>query len=341
MPELRTEITEIVTGLGMTGLTDVDAALAARPAVVRNVTDAQWDRLGAARVAGSHAAEFTAAWENGCAFLHSQDGLRGRLPAIVEWKGAHQPPGFEVIPADLRVDHVYLVSCKYQSQILSNSSPSNLFDRRLADRSGAAGTESWYRTCAREEYAHFYNCVRSFIGNDLLPPTPDVLTSNDLARIRQACSGQWPPELVEPWSEFSLAVATASALRWSSQLPTAGRREEMLWRLLRLSPAPYFILGASALGHMRLRIGTPWDWRQSFRLRTFVVTPTPAGQPRVAWAAAVERKADGTELEVRGHVEIRWAHGRFSSVEAKIYLDTPHAAVAGYFPLAGASGAAT
>ena len=333
MPELRTEITEIVTGLGMTGLPGVDAALAARPALIRNVTVAHWDRLDEARAADAHAAQFTAAWDNGRAFLQSPDGLRGRLPTLVEWKGAHQPPGFEMIPADLRVDHVYLISCKYQSQILSNSSPSNLFDRRLADRSAAPRMESWYRICAPAEYEHFYDSVRRFIGQALVPPTPYALSAVHLDRIRQACGDQWPAALLEPWREFSLAVATASAERWLGQLPTAGRREEMLWRLLRLSPAPYFILGASPLGHTRLRIGTPWDWRQSFRLRNFVVQPTPAGQPRVAWMAEVRRVSDNTELEVKGHVEIRWAHGRFSSVEAKIYLDTPHADVPGYFPL--------
>lgn len=333
MPDLRTEITEIVTGLGMTGLANLDVALAARPGVMKNVTAAHWDRLDTARAAGTHAGEFVAAWDNGQAFLDSPDGLRGRLPAVVEWKGAQQPPGFELIPADLRVDHVYLVSCKYQSQILSNSSPSNLFERRLADRSAGPGTESWYQTCVPHEYGHFYDCVRWYLGQALLPSAPGQLTSTHLTRIRQACGGQWPAALVPHWAEFSLAVATASAERWRAQVPTAARREEMLWRLLRLSPAPYFILGASDLGHMRLRIGTPWDWRQSFNLREFGITETPAGQPRIAWSATVERKADGVDVEVLGHVEIRWAHGRFSSVEAKIYLDTPHAEVAGYFPL--------
>ena len=36
-----------------------------------------------------------------------------------------------VIPADLRVDDVYLVSCKYESRNLLNSGPSKLFDQRL------------------------------------------------------------------------------------------------------------------------------------------------------------------------------------------------------------------
>jgi hypothetical protein len=37
---------------------------------------------------------------------------------------------------------------------------------------------------------------------------------------------------------------------------------------------------------------------------------------------------------VEGHVEIRWSHGRFASPpEAKVYLDTPHHQVPGYWPL--------
>ena len=130
MPDVLTEITEIVTGLAMLGIDSVDAALLARPNALKNVTAEHWDRLDDARAAGLHGVAFDAAWENGRLFLESDDGLRGRLPAVVEWKGPHQPPGFDLIPADLRIDHVYLVSCKYQSKILSNSSPSNLFERR-------------------------------------------------------------------------------------------------------------------------------------------------------------------------------------------------------------------
>jgi hypothetical protein len=37
---------------------------------------------------------------------------------------------------------------------------------------------------------------------------------------------------------------------------------------------------------------------------------------------------------VRGHVEVRWSHGRLAAPpEAKVYLDTPHDDVPGYFPL--------
>jgi hypothetical protein len=53
----------------------------------------------------------------------------------------------------------------------------------------------------------------------------------------------------------------------------------------------------------------------------------------VDWRAIVVAQEAGTQREVAGHVEVRWAHGRFSSVEAKVYLDTPHAEVPGYWPL--------
>lgn len=333
MPDVLTEITEIVTGLGMLGLGSVESAVGARPATMRNVTTAHWDRLEAAWADGTHSSAFAAAWANGKAFLESPDGLRGRIPIVIEWKGAHQPPGFDLIPVDLRVDHVYLVSCKYQSKILSNSSPSNLFDRRLADRTAGSGQEPWYAICAPEAYEHFYSCVRRHVGQALLPATPQRLSPTHLRRIRDACAVTWPPRLAPLWAEFSLLVASASAERWLAQLPTSARREEMMWRLLRLSPAPYFILGSSDAGPLRLRIGTPWDWRQDFALQDLVITPAPAGQPRVNWTAHVVERDSGVEREAAGHVEVRWAHGRFSSVEAKIYLDTPHADVPGYFPL--------
>lgn len=333
MPDLLTEITEIVTGLGMTGIDGLHDALSARPAAMRNVTTDHWDRLDAALAEGTHAAAFVDAWANGRAFFESSDGLRGRIPIAIEWKGSHQPPGLDFLPADLRIDHVYLVSCKYQSKILANSSPSNLFVRRLADRTAGPDAASWYAVCAPDEYQHFYSCVRRHVGEALLPVTPQELTPGQVERIRLACRGSWPQCLAPVWAEFSLAVATASAARWLDELRTVARREEMLWRLLRMNASSYFVLGSSEAGPLRLRIGTPWDWRQCFTLQDLYIAAVPAGQPKVSWSAQLVEKQSGCRRQVDGHVQIRWAHGRFASVEAKVYLDTPHSEVPGYFPL--------
>jgi hypothetical protein len=54
----------------------------------------------------------------------------------------------------------------------------------------------------------------------------------------------------------------------------------------------------------------------------------------VHWKALVRNHTTDLEETVEGHVEIRWSHGRFGpSPEAKVYLDTPHHQVPGYFPL--------
>ena len=92
MGTLRTEISEIVTGLALFGFRDLGRALAARPRFITNVDDAVYDRLDAAFAAGSESDLFTTAWDNGCLFARADDGLRGRPPWVVEWKGPHRPP---------------------------------------------------------------------------------------------------------------------------------------------------------------------------------------------------------------------------------------------------------
>ena len=81
-------------------------------------------------------------------------------------------------------------------------------------------------------------------------------------------------------------------------------------------------------------MGTPWDFSRDHRIRRFEVRPGGGGQARVEWSATVSRPDGGDDVEVCGHVEVRWSHGRFGAPpEAKVYLDTPHAGVPGYVPL--------
>jgi hypothetical protein len=91
---------------------------------------------------------------NGRAFLEASDALRGRRPIRVEWKGPHRPPGDDVIPADIRIDHVFLVSCKYLSRVLLNPGPQRLFERLLVgeQRGGVKGQPevAWNATVRRK-----------------------------------------------------------------------------------------------------------------------------------------------------------------------------------------------
>lgn len=332
MADLRTEVTEIVTGLAMIGFPDLDYALSVRPAVVKNVRPEHFDRLSEARGAGRFAPEFETAWSNGAAF--ARDALRGRPPTRLEWKGPHKPPGYEQVPADLRIDHVYLVSCKYGSNILHNASPAHLFDRRLADRR-RDGTTDWFAEVAPEAYQELYDACRREIGACELPASVAALDQAQRERLKRAFARRWPDAVEPVYREFSNAVSHASAQRWLASLERPAAREEMVWRLLRLQAAPYFVLGAAGDGSaVRYRVGTPWDFRDQFRLARFDSWADPAGQPLVRWRADVFDRVGDCERVIAGHVEIRWSHGRFAGApEAKVHLDTPAPDVAGYFPL--------
>lgn len=329
-----------MTGLAMLGFRDLDEALQVRPMSVVNLQTEHYERLAAARSAQSHTREFETAWQNGQIFARADDGLRGRPPWHVEWKGPHKPPGYEQVPADLRIDHVYLVSCKYGSSILHNVSPSHLFDRALAERRVERGSD-WFVTTAPEAYQEFYQACLSETGLDsgasTMPASVGDLDKSHRLQLKAALPkrGRLPEAAQHCYEEFSIAVARASAERWRSSLQTARAREAMLWRLLRLQAAPYFVLGASTSGDpLRYRVGTPWDFRTSFDMHAFDAWADSAGQPMVRWRAEVSERETGERVPIEGHVEIRWTHGRFSGApEAKVHLDSHPHAVPGYFPL--------
>lgn len=335
---LRTELTEIVTGLAMLGIGCLDKALDARPPEMLNVTPGHFERLKSARAAAEHRRLFEEAWENGRAFASAADGLRNRLPLRIEWKGSHQTPGYEQVPADLRVDYVYLVSCKYRSKVLYNASPAHLFDRLLATRRGERS--DWFLEVAVTEYQELYRACRNHISAGNLPESAEHLTSHDRVKLKERFKRTWPTDVAEPYQQLCSSVSEVSANRWQRALGRSRTaREEMLWRLLRLQAAPYFILGmASPRTPVRFRVDTPWDFRQRYEFRSFEPeADTNSGQPVVRWRADLMDKVSATPLHVDGHVEVRWSHGRFSGApEAKVYLDTPHEETPGYSPLRGA-----
>jgi hypothetical protein len=326
--------TEIVTGLATYGGDDVAAALARPPASFGGVGDDRWERIVALERAGRYRAEFAAAWANGRCLLAARDGLRGRPPEVVEWKGPQRPPGADPIPADLRVDHVYLVSCKYNSRIQLNASPWSIFDAGA----GVDARGDWFGEVAAAEQQALYEVVRFETG--LVGSLPDQAQAMTPAQRRELATalgrGAWTsPAAAEAYRALSEAVATGSARRWRERLRSERLREATLWRFLRVAAATYFVLGSDGERMVRLRVGSPWDWRQSFRLRRFDVEPGASGQPVVRWAATVDDRGAGQPRTVEGHIEVRWSHGRFSGPpEAKVYLDTAHHLVPGYWPLA-------
>lgn len=332
MPSDRTFVTEIATGLGMVGDSDLASVIVRRPPEMSNLTAANWDDLTALWRSGAYGTEFNAGFANGQAFLAAPDGLNGRHPRIIEWTGGRRPPGDEVVPSDLRVDHVYLVSCKYLSRILHNPSPARLVEGLLT-QAPVDDARDWYHRVAPVEYQELYEACAPTVGGPALPTRATDLAQAERRRLVMALRAGWPPGAADAYARLCRSVSDTTAALWRARI-TPRNAEPVLWRLLRIGSAPYFILGASPNGSMRLRIDTPWDWRQNFRLRRFEIDPQRGGQPRVGWAATYEARHTSEARTVRGHVEIRWSHGRFGQPpEAKVYLDSAHDDAPGYHPL--------
>lgn len=326
-------MTELTTGLGMLGFESIEEALSLQPAEMVSVAPETWSLLRRAYEGGALAAEFASSWANGRAFLESNDGLRNRRPLIIEWKGSHRAPGDEVAPIDLRIDHVFLVSCKYLSKIMINASPARLFERLLEGGHGMRDPD-WYERMAAHSYQALYEVVRQQLGLFSLPSFVGELRAQDRRQLSLALAAGWPDGVNAVHEEFVAAVALATARLWNQQASSPQKKESLLWRMLRMGSAPYYVLGSTLALPLRIRVATPWDWRLDFRLKTLEVDSQAGGQPRVKWKAVIEERNSRRRYEVLGHVEIRWSHGRFSGhPEAKVYLDTAHAEVPGYYQL--------
>ena len=265
-PTPRTTITELVTGLGMLGYDDVgDGAWRARPG---RDGERGAGRCGTTSNAGAAASRggsrrYEAAFANGRAFLAvAATPCESGIPEVIDWRGNAKPVDDELVPADLRVDHVYLVSCKYLSKIVVNVSPARLFDGLLRVRMPAERS-SWYDGVAPEELERCSAravTVREFAGRRRTrsrEPRPGASSAHALrgaavaGAVRGGVAARAPP-----------SPRTIARRDGSRRCTTSDDRLRLLWRLLRVGPAPYFVLGVVRRA-VRCGCGCSpsWDWR--------------------------------------------------------------------------------
>ena len=191
---------------------------------------------------------------NGQAFLAR--ARRAARPAAARRRVAGRRTasvGDEAVPADLRVDHVYLVSCKYLSRIVVNASPQHLFDRLLAGGHGQRSGGDWFDEVAPDEHAALYATVRDAVDTRAARRRRPTLS----AEQRRALAHSFERGSAWPGDGDALLRGAGRARRGRVGAALARRRsapkaESMLWRLLRIGSAPYFVLGASPKGFTAL-----------------------------------------------------------------------------------------
>ena len=333
MADDRTKLTELATALGMTGHSELQSAVGARPEAV-DISPDDWEGLKAILGSGKLNAVGETAFSNGVYFSAHPDGLKGRVPEHIEWSGGRRIPGDRPVPADLVVDRVYMISCKYLSRIVHNTAPAHVFRDGLAVTSGSRGV-NWFQEVAATAHEELYARTVDVLGLSDMPESPEALVAEHRRKLKAALKDRsasgLPAELEPQYKLLIGGVSATSAELWREALGDRAEQERMLWRLLRIYSGTYFILGIDQRRTMRLRVMTPWEWRQSYEFLSLAVRAAGRGQPRVDWDATYRDLAAGQRRHVRGHVEIRWSHRPFCGPpEAKVYLDTPHSKVPGY-----------
>ena len=241
-----------------------------------------------------------------------------------------------MVPADLRVDHVWLISCKYLSKVLANAAPSRLFERGLAGGPSARAAGDWYAEVAPDAYQALFALVRRELGTRAsLPPHAADLTPAHRAELRAYLDAGWSPDAQAAYRALALEVGKVSADRWRRALAKRTEAEAVLWRLLRIGSAPVLRARRPA----RPLAAAPRDDARGTGARptsssAWTCGATTPASPRSAGRPSSARRPRGEEHTVDGHVEVRWSHGRFGKPpEAKAYLDTPHHRVPGYVTL--------
>ncbi|MXW09874.1 MAG: hypothetical protein F4Z78_08590 [Gammaproteobacteria bacterium] len=333
MADDRTKVTELATALGLTGHRTLREAIEARPAVLEISSD-EWDDLDRILASRKLIAVAGSAFANGAYYAAHTDGLDGRIPQHIEWSGGRRIPGDRPVPADLLIDRVYMISCKYLSKILHNTAPAHVFLDALVAAPESRGI-NWFQHVAPTAHEALYVRTVEVLGLSDMAESPEVLDSEHRRKLKAALKKRTisglPDELDPQYKALIGDVSRRSAELWRQALGDRAEQERMLWRLLRIYSATYFILGIDQRRTMRLRVMTPWEWRQSYQFVSLAVRAAGRGQPRVDWDATYRDLAAGQRHHVRGHIEIRWSHRPFCGPpEAKVYLDIPHEQVPGY-----------
>jgi len=337
----KTRLTELATAVGLVWEPSQPWPLGLEHLDVPGLDAALWRPavLPATEVGSLQRDLLLRALENGRAFR--QQVLGGRRPDRIEWTGAAQAVWNSDIPRDLTVDGVWFIQAKYDSSCVLNTSPGSLVDDLLVDHTREA-RDSWYEEVALGQLQAYYDRIRAHEVRDgpgagALPTDVRDLDRASRATLKARMRARAPSaEEAASYGELCRAVSIETTLRWRHRLEaaTAPQRTQMLFRLLRISGGPYWLLGTKGHDPIRLRVDDTRTWRSRFELKGFRVLDAHAGQPQVDWRAEIVDRATRQRHVVDGFCEMRWSHGKLQgNPECKVQVTTPLAAIPGYGPM--------
>lgn len=286
--------------------------------------------------------------------LYNQDGVYKRFWNLgshlvrylnrsvdrIEWYGVRKQASSSSVSRDLRMIGLnWSVSVKYQSDVVLNSSPYNLFMAIPNGQTKASRSKNWFLDCAPAEYRDLMTEVKeSYQKLDF----GDVLSDLTLADLESK------PRLLQKMVEKAKAhseeplgpakrlalyqkVSRVSAERFNQNLQNVPKNRltnvhrEILRQFLRVNGERYISLGIDTNRRdFILEIPSIDDVIRFWQIENIRAREVVAGQSVVKFELVLTHKNAPLRVSLPYRVEIRWSHGVFcGNPEAKLYKEFP------------------
>ena len=256
--------------------------------------------------------------------FHNLDTLR--------WLGPERQATTTVTARDLQAVNVP-ISVKAESRVVGNPSPYNIFIATPQASAQAKGMPSWYLQ-ALPEYQAFYSFAREATR---LTDLPELVQDFEQSRNKRPLIDNWKinkfqnrlPEAKNLYEALSHRVAGISAETFNTNLEKTlashirGTVMERIAKMFfRMNAVEYILCGIDGSNEFAVQIPSLTSWLQQWQFESISAAPDlTRGQPVVDFEIICLNKRTKEVYTARFHAEVRWSHGKFSSVEGKLYKE--------------------
>ncbi|MCX8061252.1 MAG: hypothetical protein N3D16_01590 [Anaerolineales bacterium] len=259
----------------------------------------------------------------------------GNLPKQVEWYGPSRQARTTSASRDLRLHGVnWSVSVKYKSDVVSNSSPYNLFEAVASGFAKAKGASNWFEAQSPMHYERLVKCaVTLAVGRGVISPQEVEACLADpslLNRVIDKIGDDYKRHCRSIYIAMCRDVAKKSAELFNRNLESVSRKsltgvyEGIIRQFLRVNGERYLLVGIEKDNTAyALEIPSIDDVRKAYRIEHITAAPDLARQQSVVnFDLCVANIGIGSEVSLEYHAEIRWSHGPFcGNPEAKLYKE--------------------
>jgi len=334
MPSAKTEATELSVAFGLLGYTDPTA---------RPFTEVE-EKFEGTLIPEKHQAyieEYTRPRNQPLysRMLNVGANLRLRYPLFsnltsLRWSGPERQAATIATARDLQAVNVP-ISVKAESRVVGNPSPYNIFISTPQGSAQARGTRSWYLESALGQYQAYYGYIREITDNLSLPEDVGVFEqSRNKAPLRTALRAMvLNPQQKETeerlYLEMCHTAASGAARIFNENLATSldsRTRGSVLERIakmfFRMNAVGYVLCGIDGRSDFAVLVPDLTSWLREWEFGEIQSSPDlTRGQSVVDFSVICRHKTRGDEYNAQFHAEVRWSHGRFSSVEGKLYKE--------------------